>query len=187
MKLFAKKSPGNKKAIFLDRDGVINKDKPGKYILCENDIKFYPSALKALKKISQEKKYILVIVTNQSAVGRQMMTMKKSKQINRYVVKQLEKVGIEISALYFCPHSPQEKCKCRKPHTAMINQALKDFNIDLSQSWLVGDKKSDMDMAKKSGIKSVFVMTGQAPRELREKKIRYDFLIRDLRGLVAII
>ncbi len=187
MKLFAKKSAGKKKALFLDRDGVINMDKPGKYILSEKDISFYPSAIDALKTISRKKDYVLIIITNQSAVGRKMMTLKKSKEINRYVINELKKNGIYVSALYFCPHSPQEKCLCRKPAAGMIEEALRDFDIDLSKSWLAGDKKSDMDMAKKAGLKSIFVRTGQASKELREKRVNYDFSVRDLRGLMRII
>ncbi|MEW5951715.1 MAG: HAD family hydrolase [Elusimicrobiota bacterium] len=187
MKLFSIKNKNKKKVLFLDRDGVINKDKAGEYITDIGKVKIYSSALKALKEISETQKYLLIIITNQSAVGRGFITLNRSKEINYKILKILKKNGIKISALYYCPHSPEYDCSCRKPKTGMIKEAFKDFNIDKKGSFLIGDKKSDIQTAVNAGLKSVLVMTGQGKKTLSQGKISYNFKIKDLRGLKKII
>lgn len=187
MKLFALKERSVKKALFLDRDGTINQDRPGVYITSEKALKIYPSAIKALKKISASGEYRLIVLTNQSAVGRKLMTEKKSRQINRLLVKKLSQAGIKISGLYYCPHSPETGCSCRKPKPGLIKEALKDFPTDISGSFVAGDKKSDMELAERTGMRGIFLLTGQGKSQLKKHKIRYNFKVKDLRSLRKIL
>jgi D-glycero-D-manno-heptose 1,7-bisphosphate phosphatase len=181
------KSKLKKNALFLDRDGVINKDAPGKYIKSLKDIKIYPSAIKGLRKIDS-KKYHLIIITNQSAVGRGYIDIEMAFKINDFIVNELKRNNIMINALYFCPHAPWDKCDCRKPKTGLIKEALQDFDIIIKDSFLVGDKKSDMEMAKKAGIKSIFVLTGQAKNQLKKYEIiNSDYKLKDLRAINKIL
>ncbi|MEF3280196.1 MAG: HAD family hydrolase [Elusimicrobiota bacterium] len=172
-----------KPSIFLDRDGVINKDVEGKYITSIKDVKIYKSAIEGLKKINLDK-YHLIIITNQSAINRGLIDLKQFKKISDYIIEELNKHNIKINAVYFCPHRPEENCKCRKPKTGLIEEAILDYKIDIKKSFFVGDKKTDIDTAKSAGIKSIFVGTGQAKNQrLKYKKIEADITIKDLREL----
>lgn len=186
MKILYRKSNIKKPAIFLDRDGVINYDKPGKYILSKKDIKIYKSAINGLKKIKLDN-YHLIIITNQSAIGRGMISLKKAIVLNNYIEKILRKNGVKINAIYFCPHRPQDGCKCRKPKTGLIEEAKKDFEIDIKKSFLIGDKGSDIKLGKRMKIKTILVKTGQANNELKNKKINPDFIIKNLLELKKIL
>lgn len=188
MKIIYLKSRKRKPAVFLDRDGVINKDIPGKYIKSVSDIKLYKTAIEGLKKISSCDRFHLIIITNQSAIGRGYITEKISKKINDKIVKTLEKEKIKINAVYYCPHSPQDNCDCRKPKPGLIKEALKDYKIEIKKSFLIGDKKTDMDLALKTGMKSVFVLTGQAKNQIRKHtKIKADYVIKYLKNADKII
>ncbi|MEW6013514.1 MAG: HAD family hydrolase [Elusimicrobiota bacterium] len=188
MKIIYLKSREKKPAVFLDRDGVINKDIPGKYIKSVSDIRLYKTALEGLKKISSCDKFHLIIITNQSAVGRGYITERISRKINDKIVKTLEKEKIKINAVYYCPHSPVDNCDCRKPKPGLIKEALKDYKIDLKKSFLIGDKKTDMELALKTGIKSVFVLTGQAKNQIKKhRKIKADYVLKNLKNADKII
>jgi D-glycero-D-manno-heptose 1,7-bisphosphate phosphatase len=186
MKVFSIKSNEFKPAIFLDRDGVINKDIRGKYITDKKQIKIYKTAIEGLKKIEQ-KKYHLIIITNQSAIQRGFITDKESREINLKIREILNSKGIILSAIYYCPHKPEDKCPCRKPKLGLLEEAKKDFKIDMSNSYMIGDKESDMKFAKAAKLKSIFVLTGQGKDQLKRKEIRYNYKIRDLRSLKKIL
>ncbi len=187
MKLFCIKDNKKRKTLFLDRDGVINKDRAGFYIKSKKEIHIYKSALKSLSKISQLGEYRLIILTNQSAIGRGIITEKRSRELNLYLNKKLLKANVKISGIYYCPHKPQDKCECRKPNIGLVKEAMKDFKIDIKNSFMVGDKKSDMDMARSAGLKGIFILTGQGANQIKKFKISYNYIIKDLRGLRKII
>ncbi len=153
------------KAVFLDRDGVINEDKG--YVHRIEDFYIYPEVFPALKKL-QKAGYKLLIVTNQSGIALDYYTEDDFLKLTDYMLKIFEKEGIHIDKVYYCPHhengtNPKYtvKCDCRKPESGMIREGIKEFNIDPSKSYLIGDKENDIKAAHKEGIKAILVKTGQ--------------------------
>lgn len=145
---------------FLDRDGVLNWNRRGTYITLPAQLKLYSLAAAALRLIAR-KGYRIVVLTNQSGVARGYMTMSCAKRINLKLVRELRLQGAKINAIYFCPHSPEDKCLCRKPEPGLITEALKDHPADLPKSFMVGDKKCDLDLARRAGLTGYLVLTGQ--------------------------
>jgi len=139
------------KAIFLDRDGVINIEK--NYLYKIEDFEFIDGVFEALNYL-QSLGYKLFIITNQSGVGRNYYTLDDFKNLTFWMLKEFEKNGIEISQVELCPHTPDANCNCRKPKTQMIDNILANYNIDLELSWLIGDKSSDISCAKNANIKN---------------------------------
>lgn len=143
------------KAIFLDRDGTINVEKH--YLYKIEEFEFLPGVIEALKKL-QDAGYLLIVITNQSGIGRGYYTEKDFKVLNDWMVNTLKEKGVVISAVYYCPHLPDAKvlkyrkdCDCRKPKLGMYYQAIKDFDIDVSQSYAIGDKIRDCEICKSTG------------------------------------
>jgi len=145
---------------FLDRDGTINRDRSGVYITRPSQLKIYSGAPAALKLISA-KGYRIVVITNQSGVGRGYLTLASAKAINLKLVRDLRLAGVRVDAVYFCPHRPDEKCACRKPAPGLIHEAAKDSPADIARSFVAGDKKSDLLLARNAGLKGYLVLTGQ--------------------------
>lgn len=139
------------KALFLDRDGVINIDHG--YVSKVEDFVFVEGIFDFVKMFKQ-KGYAVFVVTNQSGIERGYYTQEDFETLTAYMLEGFEAEGIHIEAVYFCPHAPEEKCHCRKPNTGMIEQALNAHDIDLEDSWMVGDKQSDIDLAINAGIGS---------------------------------
>lgn len=156
-------------AIFLDRDGVIVENRET-YILDWSDVQFFPEALQALAGIRDEH-YKVLIVTNQSAVGRGLMTLKDAEAINQRIVSEIEYAGGRIDGVYMCPHAPESGCDCRKPLPGLLTQAIQELSINPSRSILIGDALSDLRAAWAAGVpKAALVRTGrgQAQSELPE-------------------
>lgn len=142
-------------AIFLDRDGVIN-HKRDDYVKNINEFKifnFVPSAISLLKKNN----FLIIIITNQSVINRKIITHDNLNQIHNNLKNVLHKYDTSIDAIYFCPHKPDENCDCRKPKSGLILKATQEFDIDLTQSWFIGDSQTDIDAAKTAGCKSFLV------------------------------
>lgn len=138
-------------AIFLDRDGVINFDK--EYLYKIEDFEFISGVMPTLKFFS-EKNYLLFIITNQSGIERNYYTHDDFNKLTNWMLDQFLKNGIKIMQVEYCPHLPNSNCSCRKPKTGMIDNILKNYNIDLNNSWLIGDKNSDIQCAKNANIKN---------------------------------
>lgn len=138
-----------KKAVFLDRDGVINIDK--NYVHKIEDFEFCDGVFEALRHF-QKLGYLLIIVTNQSGIGRGYYAEQDFQILSDWMQKELLHVGVKIDAIYHCPHTPDANCTCRKPKSGMLEEAIKDFNIDVNQSWMIGDKPSDIEAAQNAGI-----------------------------------
>lgn len=156
-------------AIFLDRDGVLN-PKEEEHITKLDDFRLYPFAARAIRKIN-DSKYLAIVITNQPVIAKGMMTFDQLAMIHKKLETELGWQGAKIDAIYVCPHHPETgfakeikslkiKCNCRKPHIGLIKRAAQDFNIDLSQSFLIGDSTVDARGAQNAGIKFVGVKTG---------------------------
>jgi len=143
-----------KKAVFLDRDGTLIVDHG--YICKPSQVELLPGVIQALKSI-QKADYLLIIVSNQSGVGRGYFTKEDVDQVNDHLNNILTAHGIKISEMYYCPHSPIDGCRCRKPEPGLVFQAINDFQIDRCQSYLIGDKWSDVETAVGANLKPVWL------------------------------
>jgi histidinol-phosphate phosphatase family protein len=148
-----------KDAAFLsDRDGVLDFERSD-YVKSIAELKFIPGAFKQVSELAKEFPF-LIIITNQSVVGRGLTTEDTLKRINQVLVdKFLEETGRKIDGIYYCPHKPEDNCKCRKPRTELFERAAKDFNLDLSKSVFIGDKSTDEEAARRAGCGFIRVKT----------------------------
>jgi len=139
------------KAIFLDRDGVINIEKS--YLYKIEDFEFIEGVFESLGYL-QKLGFNLFIITNQSGIGRKYYSINDFNNLTSWMLEEFKKRDITISQVECCPHTPDENCNCRKPKTQMIDNILKNYNIDLKNSWLIGDKNSDILCANNAKIKN---------------------------------
>lgn len=172
-------------AVFLDRDGVLTEEKS--YIACVKELSVFSYAASCVRRI-HEKGYYAIVVTNQSGVARGLFTEKRLKEMNRYL---MEQTGVD--AVYYCPHHPEGKveayrreCRCRKPGAGMIEQACRDFDIDLGHSYMVGDRAGDILAGQNVGVKTVLVESGYGSARL-ESQVMADYVLEDLRELIYIL
>ena len=138
-----------KKALFLDRDGVINED--AGYVYRREDFVFKEGLFKALRGFAKAG-YALVVVTNQSGIGRGYYTLKQFDELCGFMLSEFEKEGVKIEKIYFCPHAPEADCLCRKPKPGMLLNAANELNIDLARSIMIGDKDSDVQAGQSAGV-----------------------------------
>ena len=142
-------------AVFLDRDGTLMRDVD--YCGDPKDVEVFGGATEALRLL-KSCGYRLFIITNQSGIGRGYFTDEQYRTVEREFLRQL---GDElIDATYYCPHGPDNICGCRKPETGLVVQAAHDYNLDLTRSFFVGDKDSDIQCGKEAGAKTILVHTG---------------------------
>jgi len=142
------------KAVFLDRDGVINRLNAGSYITSWDKFVFLEGAKEAIARLSGSG-YIVFIITNQSAINRGLLTEAGLEVIHNNMLYEIEAAGGKIERIYHCPHRPDEKCKCRKPETGLFEWADRDYSVDYNKSWFVGDFESDREVAKKMGLRFI--------------------------------
>ena len=154
-------------AIFLDRDGVIIENRAN-YIRKWADVVFYPKALAALARMYSSP-YKIIIVTNQSVVGRNIISKQAAMAINQQILKVITAAGGRIEGIYMCPHAPQDQCDCRKPNPGLLLQAAKDLDIDLQSSAMIGDAWSDLLAGQNAGVGHlILVLTGRGEEQASE-------------------
>ena len=147
------------KALFLDRDGIVNVDHG--YVYKIEDFEFIKGIFDLVKLFS-DAGYLIFVVTNQSGIGRGYYSEEDFNTLTKWMIEKFEKNNIKIEAVYHCSHAPEEKCHCRKPETGMIEQALAHYDIDMEHSWMIGDKQSDIDLALNAGLgKSIYIGNNQ--------------------------
>lgn len=144
-------------AVFLDRDGTLNVEK--EYVFRYEDWEWIPGAVSGLKKILSLG-FRLVVVSNQSGVARGYYKVSDVQILHNRVANELETEGVHLSGFYFCPHGPADGCECRKPKPGMILQAGRELGIDLSRSFMVGDKLIDVEAGRAAGVRPILVGTG---------------------------
>lgn len=167
-----------KKSLFLDRDGVINRENEGDYIKSIEEFEFLPGVLEALQIAKQHFDYIF-IVTNQRGIGRELMTEEDLHAIHEHMQSALREVGVSIDKIYFAP-SPDKKHPYRKPNIGMATHAKQDFPaIDFEHAMMIGNNISDMVFGRMAGMKTVFLHTTQPPQEMPHEWIneQYDSLL----------
>lgn len=144
-----------RKVIFLDRDGTINVDRDYVYLL--EHWEWIPGAKEALEQL-QSAGYTLIIITNQTGIGHGFYTLQDMQWLNDYMQAELEKVGVRLAAIAFCPHRKDAGCDCRKPETGMARQIEAEIGpIDYASSWTVGDKDKDVGFGKGVGTKTALI------------------------------
>lgn len=157
-----------KKALFLDRDGVINRD--FSYVYELEKLEFMPNIFEIVK-FFYDKGYLVFIITNQSGVGRGYFSKEQMDIFNNAILKEFSNHQINIAKIYACLHTPNDNCECRKPKTGLIKMACDEFKIDLENSVFIGDKPSDMQTAFNANIKNRYIFSDNENYE-NAKKIR---------------
>lgn len=141
------------KAVFLDRDGVINEEKKD-YVKQVNELKILSDVPSSVKKL-KDAGFIVVVITNQSAINRGLTNHQEVKKIHSNIQEYLKQYGTTIDAFYYCPHRPDENCNCRKPKPGLLKKAVLEMKIDPKSSWMIGDSDSDVLAAEKIGCKAI--------------------------------
>lgn len=165
------------KAVFIDRDGVINQDL-GRYVTKPEDFFFIGGVVEALKKLHKSE-YKVIVITNQGGVGKGIYTEKNVSEIHKRMHELLEKEGVKLDGVYYCPHHPEEGCECRKPRLGMVRRAIESLKIDPKKSFFIGDKTSDVKAGKDAGCRTFLVKTGYAGHD-RLYDVEPDFVVSDL-------
>jgi D-glycero-D-manno-heptose 1,7-bisphosphate phosphatase len=155
-----------KKAFFLDRDGVVNEDY--KYVYKKENFRFKYGIFSLLEK-AIDLNYIIIIITNQSGIARKLYSKEDFNNLMKWVTNKFSERGIKISKVFYCPHHPtsgfgvlKQDCQCRKPNPLLFLKAKNEFKVDMSQSLMIGDKISDIDAARKAGVKNLFLISKMA-------------------------
>lgn len=162
------------KAVFLDRDGTINVEK--NYLYKIEDFEFLPGVIEGLKLL-QDAGFLLIIITNQSGIARGYYTEENFNRLNNWMLNQLAEYGVNITKVYYCPHLPDATvkeyridCECRKPKLGMYYQAIRDYDIDLGQSYAIGDKIRDCAICGNSFCKGFLIGYNEKPEIIKEVK-----------------
>jgi histidinol-phosphate phosphatase family protein len=172
-----------KKLIFLDRDGVINKDL-NTYVTQSSDFEFLPGVLEALRLLT-EADYSIVIISNQAGVAKGIYSKEELNKVNIDMLKTIESAGGKIHRTEYCLHADEDACDCRKPGIGLFKRVLADKDIDLNKVYFVGDKESDVIAAKNLGCKSILVLSGKTKKEdIEGFKQKPDFIKEDLKSAV---
>lgn len=172
-------------AVFLDRDGVLTREKS--YVSSINELEIFPYTAECVRQI-HKKGYYAIVITNQSGVARGLFTEEDLAKMNDYLITE---TGVD--AVYYCPHHPNGKienyrkdCICRKPETGMIQAAARDFAIDIPMSWLVGDRAGDIQTGERAGIRTVLLESGYGTAGL-EEEVEPDYIMDDLRDVIELL
>lgn len=163
------------KAVFIDRDGTIVKESG--YITDIASLELLPNAAQAINEF-HSLGFLVILVTNQSAVGRGYITAAKLDKIHKRLRELLWKSRSYLDAIYVCPHHPDEGCECRKPNPGLVRKAMRDHEIDSSKSYLIGDQRADIELGRREGIRNILVLSGHGEETLRE--ISPDYVVEDI-------
>jgi len=170
------------KVVFLDRDGVINKDTG--YLFLVNDFEFIEGIFVALRHFIS-RGYKLIIITNQSGIARGYFSENDFTILTKWMIEKLSINGIEILDVLYCPHLPEDNCSCRKPNPGLLLEANKRHNIEMQCSWMIGDKEDDIKAANSAGIaQTVLVKSDQT---IDEDKSHAKFILKSIQETLEII
>lgn len=174
-----------KPAVFLDRDGVLTEERG--YITSVENLHLFSYTEECIRQI-HKKGYYAIVITNQSGIARGMFSERTLQDMNEYLKR---KTGID--AVYYCPHHPngsveqyRRTCQCRKPETGLLEQASRDFNIDMERSYMAGDRASDILVGQRMGIKTVLLESGYGTARL-EENVEPDYVMTDLRNVIGLL
>ena len=168
-------------AVFVDRDGTLIEEV--NFLHRVEDLRLFDFTAEAVTQLNQAG-YLVIVVTNQSGIGRGIFTEADMHGIHDAIQQQLDNA---IDAFYYCPHLPCDGCACRKPGRGMIDSALRDFALDLENSWIIGDKRTDVETGQNAGISSGLVLTGYGEAHQAELKREPEATAQDLLKLTELI
>lgn len=179
------KNHEKKPAVFLDRDGVLTEETG--YIASLKDLCLFSYTAECVRRI-REQGYYAIVITNQSGVARGLFSESDLQEMNQYL---LESIGVD--GVYYCPHHPEGRieryrkvCKCRKPKTGLLEQACMDFEIDMENSYMVGDRAGDVLTGQNAGIRTILLESGYGTNRL-EENVTPDYIFPDLRSVVDLL
>jgi len=177
------------KVVFLDRDGVISKYTPNDYVKKWEEFVFLPNAIKGLK-ILNDAGYKIIIISNQAGVNKGIFSEEDLKDITDKMEELLKKKGIKIEKVYYCIHTDEENCNCRKPKPGLFFKAKEEIgNIDFSKIFFIGDSEVDVKAGKSVGTKTILVLSGktESKEETKNWKIKPDYIVKDLKEAAEFI
>ncbi|MFH1003169.1 MAG: HAD family hydrolase [Chloroflexota bacterium] len=154
-------------AVFLDRDGTMARD--AHYCRCPEDFELFPNTAGGIRLLHQHR-FEVIVITNQSGVGRGFLTEETLGRIHDKMQADLARQGARVDAIYYCPHHPEDDCDCRKPKTKLVQQAAREHDIDLGQSFVVGDLPMDIELGRAIGARTVLVTGSLSPAEIDRLK-----------------
>lgn len=174
-----------KPAVFLDRDGVLTEE--NSYITSVERLRIFPYPAECIRQIRQ-KGYYTIVITNQSGVARGLFTEETLREMNDYLMKQTN-----VDAIFYCPHHPEgtvekyrKKCDCRKPGSGMFEAACREFAIDMTGSYMIGDRAGDILAGQNAGVRTILLESGYGSAELEDDVVP-DHVLQDLRGVAEIL
>ncbi len=155
------------KAVFLDRDGVINNPRSNYYVSKIADFEFNTHIFPVIRGY-QEQGYLIIVISNQGGISKKLYTIKDVEKLHAFMTDTFKKENIIITETYFCPHHNSiENCICRKPDSLLLEKAVARFNINKTESYFIGDSVRDVEAAKKAGIKGILISkNGELPKKL---------------------
>lgn len=157
---------GVRPVVFLDRDGVIIQNRDA-YVRSWGDVEFLPRSLEALSRLAKSP-FAIVIITNQSAVGRGIIPLGQAEMINHRVLETITQAGGRVDGMYMCPHAPEDNCECRKPKAGLLTQAAEELGLDLSRSIMIGDALTDIEAAHAAGVpQKILLLTGRGADQVQ--------------------
>ncbi len=170
------------RAVFLDRDGVLMED--ANYVGNVERVVVIAGAGEALRRL-QTAGYRLLVVTNQSGVGRGYFSREAVEQIHAHLNAEFGQAGVRVDRYYVCPHHPEDNCDCRKPKPKSLHDAAREFGLDLTQCFMVGDRPSDIQAGINAGTRTVLVLTGVGRETRANAEARPDHVAADISAAAA--
>ena len=164
-------------AVFLDRDGTIAKDVH--YCSRPEDLELLPTTGEGIRLLN-EAEFKVIVITNQSGIARGYFTEETLGRIHQKMINDLAEYGAHVDTIYYCPHHPDEGCECRKPKPKLAYRAIKDLQIDSRQSYVIGDRLMDVELASTIGCKSVMIPSEDGKSELEDCGILPEYITWDL-------
>lgn len=178
------------KAVFLDRDGVINKEVDVLRDL--KQLRLLPGVARVIRQLNKLG-FLIIVVTNQPVIARGWLTEEEVDDIHNVLIKRLSQKGAQIDAIYYCPHHPnanlkkyRRRCQCRKPNIGLIKKAVKKFKINIKKSFMIGDSTADILAGQRAGLQTILVETGYAGKD-GKYNIKPNFIIKNLSEAIKII
>jgi D-glycero-D-manno-heptose 1,7-bisphosphate phosphatase len=172
-------------AVFLDRDGTISEEVG--YLNDASQFRMFPFAIDAIRRLN-DAKLPVIVVTNQSGVGRGFFPESMVHTVHETMTRQLAAGGAHLNAIYYCPHTSDDECDCRKPKPGLLERAAREHDIDLQRSFVVGDRYGDVELAHGTDCRGILVRTGYGEEDLRENRASWprqpDFVADDLAAAV---
>lgn len=173
-----------RRVVLLDRDGTINAERH--YLRCPEEVELLPGAAEGIRSL-RGLGLPVVVVTNQSAVGRGLLDLAGLARIHDRLRELLAREGAVVDAIYFCPHLPEAGCECRKPRTGLARQAAEAFGADCSASFVIGDKPCDIQLGTGVGATTILVRTGYGEHFAGQDGLGADFIVQDLREAASTV